>query len=122
MNQLIFNFIGQKNDPGYTFDVALQGSKIFVVSGILALYGYGPTNTMTRLAQTVTPGAFEITVEDASGWKVNDTITIAPSFRSATQYERVQITNIVGNVITFDPPLQFTHYGDNGVTISNSVG
>ena len=25
-------------------------------------------------------------------------------------------------MITFDPPLRFTHFGDNGVTISNSIG
>ena len=41
---------------------------------------------------------------------------------SATQYERMQITAINGNTITFDPPLNYTHYGASGVTISNSVG
>ena len=89
LHQLTFQFYGLKNDPGYTFDIALQGSKIFVVSGILALYGSGPSNTMTRLTKSALPGDFQITVEDASGWSVNDTIVIAPSFNSATQYERM---------------------------------
>ena len=86
MHQLIFQLNGLKNDPGYTFDIALQASKIFVVTGQLALYGYGPSNTITRLTKSALPGDTQIVVEDVSGWSVNDTIVIAPSFNSATQY------------------------------------
>ena len=56
MNQLTFQLNGLKNHPGYTFDIALQASKIFVVTGQLALYGYGPSNTMSRLTKSILAG------------------------------------------------------------------
>ena len=83
MNNLTIQLNGQKRDPGYTFDIGLQGSKIMVVTGRLELYGYGPTNTMSRLTKSVFRGDTELTVESADGWSVNDTLVIAPSFSSA---------------------------------------
>ena len=61
-HQLTFQLNGLKNDPGFTFDVALQGSKIFVVTGQLTLYGTGPTNTMSKLTASALPGDTQITV------------------------------------------------------------
>jgi hypothetical protein len=68
MNNLTIQLNGQKRDPGYTFDIALQGSKIMVVTGKLSLYGYGPSNTMSRLTKSIFPRETELTVENADGW------------------------------------------------------
>jgi hypothetical protein len=47
---------------------------------------------------------------------------IAPSFSDRTQYERVKITAINGNIISFSPALKYSHYGDTGLTINNIYG
>ena len=121
-HQLTIQLNGQKNDPGYTFDPALQGNKIMVVTGNLNLFGSGPSTVSTRLLESVSAGDTQMTVESVTGWAVNDTIVMAPSFNSAKQHERVQIVSISGTIVTFDPALSYSHYGAANVTISNSIG
>jgi len=73
---------GLKNDSGYTFDAGLQGSKIFVITGKVSLYGKAPRTTSTRLAQTALAGQSQIVVLSSTDWAVGDTLTLAPSFRN----------------------------------------
>jgi len=121
-HQLTIQLNGNKDDSGWTFDPALQGNKIMVVTGALTLYGIYPATVSTQLIQTAHSGDTSLLVQDATGWSINDEIVIAPSFSNSNQYERVQITDIVGNNITFTPALSYTHYGSPSVTISNTIG
>lgn len=121
-NQITIQLNGLKNDPGYTFDPALQGNKIFVITGELYLYGTSPATLYTKLISSAAPGDSQISVESATGWAVGDTIVLSPSFSSSNQYERVTITGISENAVTFTPALRYPHYGDMSVTIDNNAG
>jgi hypothetical protein len=113
---------GLKNSAGYVFDSSLVGNKLFVVTGTLSLIGASPSTLYSRLTSTVQVGATQLTVESASGWKVGDEIVIAPTFSNSREYERITITGVNSNTITFTPPLAFVHYGAPSVTINNSFG
>lgn len=121
-HKLTIQLNGNKNDSGYVFDPSLVGSKIFVITGKLSLYGTSPATTQTPLTKIANAGDTSITVGSTSGWAVGDEIVIAPSFSNSKQYERVTITAISGTTVTFAPALSFTHYGDASMTISNSFG
>ncbi|CAM6001508.1 unnamed protein product [Sphagnum balticum] len=113
---------GLKNDPGYVFDPSLVGNKIFVVTGVLALYGTSPATVQTKLTASAFSGSTSISVDSSAGWAVGDLLVIAPSFSGQTEYERVKITGINGNNVNFAPALQYTHYGAPTVTINNIYG
>jgi len=113
---------GFKNDSGYVFDDSLEGNKIFVVTGILSLYGISPSTVSTNLVASAFPGDTSLIVDSTSGWALGDEIVIAPSFSSSREYERVQITGISGNTVSFSSALLYTHYGAPAITISNSYG
>lgn len=74
---------------------------------------------MTQIANA---GDTSITVDAVSGWNAGDEIVLAPSFFNSREYERVTITGIAGNIVSFTPALKYVHYGDPAVTISNNVG
>lgn len=61
-HQITIQLNGQKNDPGYTFDPALQGNKIFVITGKLTLYGTSPSTISAKLTQSAFPGDTQIAV------------------------------------------------------------
>lgn len=61
-HQITIQLNGQKNDPGYTFDPAMQGNKIFLITGKLTLYGSSPSTVFTKLTQSIFPGATSLTV------------------------------------------------------------
>lgn len=121
-HNLIIQLDGLKNDPGYVFDAALGGNKIFVVTGNLSLYGVSPATVSANLTASAFPGDTSFTVDSAIGWAIGDEIVIAPSFSSSREYERLTITNVNGNTITFSPALKYTHYGAASVTINNTYG
>lgn len=121
-NNLNIQLNGNKQDPGYVFSPELGGSKLFVVTGKLALYGVAPATTGAELTAIANKGDTSITVDGTSGWNIGDEIVIAPSFFNSREYERVTITAISGNTVSFTPPLAYVHYGDPAVTISNSIG
>jgi hypothetical protein len=93
-----------------------------VVTGSVKLYGKAPTIVSTRLTASAFAGDTTMTVISSTDWAVGDTLALAPSFSSSTQYETVTITAISGTTITFTPALQYTHYGASSTTISNSIG
>lgn len=93
-----------------------------VVTGKLALFGVYPSTVSTKLLQTAYRGNTSLMLQDVTGWAIGDEIVIAPSFTNSNEYERVQITGIIDNIVTFTPALNYTHYGSSSITISNSVG
>lgn len=47
---------------------------------------------------------------------------MAPSFSNPLEFEKVTITALSGNLVSFTPALQFAHYGNTSATISKSYG
>ena len=56
---------------------------MFVVTGLLYLYGNPPATTSAILTSYAVKGSTTINVTSTSGWKVGDEIGIAPSFNVA---------------------------------------
>lgn len=71
-HNLTIQLNGLKNASGYTFDPALQGSKIFVVTGELKLYGTAPATLFSRLTTAAMAGETQMIVDGLSGWAVGD--------------------------------------------------
>lgn len=118
---------GNKEDIGFVFDRTftgepVQGSKQLIVNGKLHLYGEMPSTVWTRLIAFAHRGDTTIQVVEANGWEIGDEIVIGPSFMSSQQQEKVTITAVSSNSITFTPALQYDHYGAAGLTISNEYG
>ena len=82
-HSLTFQINGKKNDSGFTVDPLLTGNKMFVVTGLLYLYGNHPATTSAILTSYAVKGSTTINVTSTSGWKVGDEIGIAPSFNIA---------------------------------------
>lgn len=118
-NNLTIQINGNKSDPGYVYDPALEGNKLFVITGQLTLYGVAPTTTSANLIAIANQGDTSITVDAVTGWNVGDEIVIAPSFFNSREYERMTITAINGTTVSFTPALNFTHFGDPSITINN---
>jgi hypothetical protein len=92
------------------------------VTGSLHLYGGSPTTTWTKLAATVAAEDTTIRVTDNYGWAVGDEIVIAPSWSDVNEYEKRKIEGIVGNIITLNESLTYSHYGGSTTTIDNNYG
>lgn len=75
-------------------------------------YFHEHTGTITNISIAVTAGDTSITVEDATGFAIGDTIQIQNGVIETTL---PTITNIVGNVFTLDRPL------DNSFDIGDQV-
>ncbi|RDI96568.1 transmembrane domain-containing protein [Meiothermus sp. QL-1] len=101
-----------------------MGTKVLgVMGGVLELHGE-PRKGWTKLAQTAPRGATQITVLEASGWRVGDRIVLASTDYDPRQAEVRTITAISGNTLTLDRPLQFPHFGEitYGVDQRGEVG
>lgn len=77
---------GPKNARTYTVDPIISVNKYLVVTGTLNLYGIVPSTVSTRLTAIATAGSTTITVASANGWVVGNTLGIAPSFGTPTEY------------------------------------
>lgn len=95
---------------------------MFVVTGRLELYGNPPATTWTRLTTFADKGATSINVNSTTGWAVGDQIGIAPSFSNPLEFEKVTITNLSGNLVSFTPALNYSHFGNSSTTISKPYG
>ena len=69
---LTLELLGSKSDRGYTFTPSLQGSKIFVNTGLLQLYGKTPASVWTKLTAIAHTGDSSIVVQSCSGWAIGD--------------------------------------------------
>ncbi|HRQ10861.1 MAG TPA: G8 domain-containing protein [Trueperaceae bacterium] len=102
-------------------DGCLGSNYIAVVGGTLELYGDPAGVAWTRLAATAEAGAGSITVDDAGGWRVGDSVAIAstdfysPEYHQAVsrdlQVEARTVTAVSGSTLTLDSPLAYQHYG-----------
>ncbi len=96
---------------------------IIVAGGTLSLHG-DVTNSWTKLARTAKAGSTRIEVLNASGWRKGDVIVLASTDFDPHQAERRTIAALAGNVITFDQPLKYMHFGKitDGVDERGEVG
>ena len=92
------------------------------VTGRLDLYGNSPGTVWTRLTETALAGSTTIKVQRSNDWKVGDWLVLGPSYNQFSEKEYVQITSINSNLITFSPPLNFTHHGSTSITLDQSFG
>jgi hypothetical protein len=95
---------------------------MLAVTGELQMYGAAPATIWTVLTAFANPGDTSIKVQSTAGWKVGDQIGIAPSFNGQTEFEKVTITAINSNNVSFTPALQYAHFGDTVPTIQKSFG
>ncbi|MCL6511430.1 MAG: right-handed parallel beta-helix repeat-containing protein [Anaerolineae bacterium] len=65
----------------------------------------------TQLAAHARPGDTTITLKDAVNWRAGDQIVIAPSGFNALEAEKVTITAVNGNQVSFSPALKHRHFG-----------
>ncbi len=88
-------------------------------SGMLDAIGTEKT-PWTRLTGSALLGATTITVQDATGWKVGDTLSLTPTQAptagsiSYSGYDNRTISAISGNTITLSSPLTYDHPMVNG--------
>lgn len=96
---------------------------VMVMGGTLKLYG-DSTHTWSQLAQTANAGDTTILVENASEWQVGDDVVLASTDFDPDQAEKKTLTDVDGNTLTLDNPLEYMHYGDitDGVHQRGEVG
>lgn len=92
-----------------------MGVKYIGVSdeGSLELHGSSRSKTSwTQLATTAKAGSTSIQlINNNLGWKPGDEIVIASSNLDPREAEKVTVTEVEGNTVSFDRPLQYDHYG-----------
>jgi hypothetical protein len=90
-----------------------MGAKVFMAEqgGTVALFGMRK-RAYSRLNASIASGAnyFELS-DDPNGWKIGDTIAVAPTDFDALQAEQRKITAIAGRLITVDQPFTHAHWG-----------
>lgn len=101
-------------------DITDVGNKVIGVTGVFSLYGNPTPNSWNRLTNfnTATPNV--ITVQDATGWAIGDTLVVSPSATSASEWETATIANINGKVITLSKNLEKWHYGASGPAVTRT--
>ncbi len=93
-------------------DINTMGDRgIMLMGGTLNLHGTSE-NTWSKLAATAEAGSTSFTVLDASGWQAGDEVVLASTDFNPRQAERRTITAVNGNVVTFDAPLDYMHFGE----------
>jgi hypothetical protein len=99
-------------------DIMGMGTKFLgaMGSGVIALYG-APVKSWSKLSTTASAGSNSLTVLDAKGWRVGDSIVITstdywdwdPSSKGRNEIRK--ITAISGNTLTLDSALKYKHWG-----------
>ncbi|WP_169053590.1 G8 domain-containing protein [Alteraurantiacibacter aquimixticola] len=93
-------------------DINTMGDRgIMLMRGTLNLHGTRD-HTWSKLSATAERGATSIQLLDASGWQVGDEIVLASTDFNPRQAERRTITEVNGNTVTIDQPLQHMHFGE----------
>lgn len=105
------------------------GGKTFsVVDGILDIHGTKTAHSWTKLGAEVAPGATQIVLAEAPGWRVGDRVVIATSSTRMDDYDAAEIAAIDGKTVTLKAPLKFKHFGtvrmvgDEKVDVRAEVG
>ena len=104
-------------------DPLVRANKFIMVTGSLRFYGKKPATLNTFLTNSAMKNTSLLYLASSAGWKVGDTLALAPSFNDHTEYEEVTIVAINGNGnISISPPLTYNHYGHNSQTITTNEG
>jgi hypothetical protein len=100
-----------EGDPD--LDVHGMGSRVLgaMHAATIDLHGVSPAVPWTRLADTASPGAETIVVEQAVDWSVGDEIVIASTSLDPTQAERRSVVAVDGQSVRLDAPLAHLHWG-----------
>lgn len=85
-HSFIFQVNGNKFDNYYDVDPLISGNKLFVVTGLLNLYGKKPSTKVSYLTRTSLSGSNAIYVASSSGWAVGDALSLSPSFSSSREF------------------------------------
>ncbi len=95
-----------------------MGTKVLGVmaGGRLDLHGADGFKPWTTLAGPTAVGATTLSLVDASGWKVGDSIVVSTGSYEPDEAEERTLTAVSGNQVTLDSPLKFARPMDN-VTI-----
>jgi hypothetical protein len=106
-------FVGANGPAGGMVVVASDVGLWVTGGGILDTIGSEKTS-WTNLTGSATAGQTTITVADASGWRVGDAISIAPTIdptftNSWSAYDERTITAVSGNTITLNSALTYAH-------------
>lgn len=125
-HKLTITLKGASSDPS----VMGMGTAVFgVMDGVLSLHGASAGKvSWTRLAKSAVKGATTLELTDTPGWVSGDIVAIASSGRSQRNAERVTVSSVNGNLVSFSPPLQFDHlasvkqYGEHTVDMRPEVG
>jgi cell migration-inducing and hyaluronan-binding protein len=97
-----------------TLDVFNMGTKFLgaMGGGRIELHGHRrDAVSWTQLDAHANPGDTAITLAQAVDWRVGDAIAIAPSGFDAREAEKVTITAVAGNRVSFTPALRHRHWG-----------
>ncbi|NET35262.1 MAG: hypothetical protein F6K19_25080, partial [Cyanothece sp. SIO1E1] len=99
-------------DHNHMSDPIDNKALIVAPGGKLDLHG-AKVKSWTQLDSTANIGDTSIALADTPvGWKVGDTIAIAPTDFDAFEVEERVITDIRGGKVFFDKPLEHLHYGE----------
>jgi hypothetical protein len=94
------------------FDSVAAGDSGLDSSGTVNIYGAVKNSTRVLLTADASVGATTITVESTDGWAANDSIAIAPTGRTASEYERRTVSSIVsGTQAQLSSGLTYAHSG-----------
>ena len=95
-----------------SFGKSVYGVKgIYVQKGQFKVYGNPLERTKTFLMSSVSPGESTVNLMHFVDWQVGDEVIIGSTSRNPTEGERRVITQINGNNLTLDRPLEFKHFG-----------
>ena len=72
LHKFIIQINGYRDDGLQYIDPIVMGSKFFVITGELALYGSKPDTQITYLTKTAHNGSTVIWVNSSEGWQIGD--------------------------------------------------
>lgn len=103
-------------------DIMGMGSRFLGAMGGGTIDLYGETRTSwTRLNATAHQNGAQLTLAEASDWRVGDRIVVASTDYDYAQDETFTITTVSGKQITLDASLRYMHWGElqsyNGKTV-----
>jgi hypothetical protein len=90
------------------------GNKFIMVmgGGKLEIHGHRRSATSwTQIDGHLFAGETAMKLIEPVDWRVGDIIAIAPSGCRAQQTEIVEVTGVLGNKVSFNPPVIFDHFG-----------
>lgn len=117
----VMTFTGTDKGENIMPNMGTKG--ILVHGGVLDIHGKLSNTDWTRINEHANKGATTITLEKNVDWQPGNVIVIASTDYDLNQAERLTITSVNGNKVSFTPALQYDHFGQKqnfgGKTIEN---